>query len=67
MAHKAEHALDLDTAIDATVIAEQAGVDNDVQAIDTDTLYHSTKVVTLAADLEMRAYVPERAAPNHRR
>ena len=57
----------IDTAIDAAVNAEQAGVENDLQAIVADKGYHSTKVVTLAADLGMRAYIPERASPNQRR
>jgi hypothetical protein len=57
----------IDTAIDAAVNAEQAGVENDLQAIVADKGYHSTKVVTLATDLGMRAYIPERASPNQRR
>jgi hypothetical protein len=57
----------IDTAIDAAVNAELAGVENDLQAIVTDKGYPSTKVVTLAADLGMRDYTPERASPNHRR
>ena len=57
----------IDTAIDAALNAEQAGVENDLQAIVADKGYHSTKVVTLAADLGMRAYIPERASPNQRR
>jgi hypothetical protein len=57
----------IDTAIDAAVNAEQAGVENDLQAIVADKGYHSTKVVTLAADLGMRAYIPERASPKQRR
>jgi hypothetical protein len=57
----------IDTAIDAAVNAEQAGVDNDLQAIVADKGYHSTKVVTLAADLGMRASIPERASPKQRR
>ena len=57
----------IDTAIDAAVNAEQAGAEKDVQAIVADKGYHSTKVVTLAADLGMRAYIPERASPKQRR
>jgi hypothetical protein len=57
----------IDTAIDAAVNAEQAGVENDLQAIVADKGYHSTKVVTLATDLGMRAYIPERASQNQRR
>jgi len=57
----------IDTAIDAAVNAEQAGVENGLQAIVADKGYHSTKVVSLAADLGMRAYIPERASPNQRR
>jgi hypothetical protein len=57
----------IDTAIDAAVNAEQAGVENDLQAIVADNGYHSTKVVTLAAELGMRAYIPERASPKQRR
>ena len=56
----------IDKAIDAAVNAEQAGVENDPQAIVADKGYHSTKVVTLATDLGMRAYIPERASPNQR-
>jgi transposase len=57
----------IDTAIDAAVNAEQAGADNEIEAIVADKGYHSTKVVTLAADLGMRAYIPERASPKQRR
>lgn len=57
----------IDTAIDAAVNAEQAGADNEIEAIVADKGYHSTKVVTLAADLGMRAYIPERASPQQRR
>jgi len=57
----------IDTAIDAAVNAEQAGVENDLQAIVADKGYHSTKVVTLATNLGMRAYIPERASQNQRR
>jgi transposase len=39
----------IDTAIDAAASAEQAGLDNEVEAIVADKGYHSTKVVTLAA------------------
>jgi hypothetical protein len=53
----------IDTAIGAAVNAEQAGADSETEAIDADKGYHSTKVVTLAADLGMRAYIPERASP----
>ena len=38
-----------------------------LHAIVADKGYHSTKVVTLATDLGMRAYIPERASPNPRR
>lgn len=57
----------IDTAIDAAVNAEQAGAEQDVQAIVADKGYHSMKVVTLAADFGMRAYIPERASPKQRR
>ena len=57
----------IDTAIDAAGNAEQAGVENDLQAIVADEGYHSTKVVTLATDVGMRAYIPERASPIQRR
>jgi len=57
----------IDTAIDAAVNAEQAGAEKDVQAIVADKGYHSSKVVTLVADLGMRAYIPERASPKQRR
>ena len=56
----------IDTAIDAAVNAEQAGADKEIQAIVADKGYHSTKVVTVAADLGMRAYIPERASPKQR-
>jgi len=57
----------IDTAIDAAVNAEQVGMENDLQAIVVDKGYRSTKVVALAADLGVRAYIPERASPNNRR
>jgi len=57
----------IDTAIDAAVNAEQAGADNEIEAIVADKGYHSTKVVSRAADLGMRAYIPERASPKQRR
>jgi transposase len=57
----------IDTAIDAAVNAEQAGADNEIEAIVADKGYHSMKVVTLAADLGMRAYIPERDSPQQRR
>jgi len=57
----------IDTAIDAAVNAEQAGIEGDVQAIVADKGYHSMKVVTLAAELGMRAFIPERASPHQRR
>jgi hypothetical protein len=56
----------IDTAIDAAVNAKQAGVENDLQAIVADKDYHSKKVVTLATDLGMRAYIPERTSPKQR-
>jgi len=57
----------IDTAIDAAVNVEQAGDGNDIKAIVADKGYHSAKVVTLAADLGMRAYIPEHASPQQRR
>ncbi len=57
----------IDTAIDAAVTAEQAGVDNDLQVIVVDNRYHSTKVIGLKTDLGMWAYIPERAPPNQQR
>jgi transposase len=57
----------IDTAIDAAVNAEHAGAETDVKAIVADKGYHSSKVVTLAADLGMRAYIPERTSPKQRR
>jgi hypothetical protein len=57
----------IDTAIDAAVNAGQAGADNEIEAIVADKGYHSTNVVTLATDLGMRAYIPERASPQQRR
>jgi len=55
------------TVIDAAVNLEKAGGENEVQAIVADKGYHSTKVVTLAAELGMRASIPERASPKQRR
>ena len=40
---------------------------NDLQAVVADKGSHSPKVVALAADLGMRASIPERASPNQRR
>jgi hypothetical protein len=57
----------IDTAIDAAVNVEKSGGENEVHAIVADKGYHSTKVVTLAADLGMRAYIPERTSPKLRR
>jgi len=57
----------IDTAIDAAVNADQAGADHEIETIVADKGYHSTRVVTLAADLGMRAYIPERASPQQRR
>jgi hypothetical protein len=57
----------IDTAIDAAVNVDQAGADHEIKAIVADKGYHSTSVVTLAADLGMRAYIPERASPKQRR
>jgi transposase len=57
----------IDTAIVAAVNAEQAGAENDLQAIVADKGYRSVKIVTLAADLGMRTYIPERASPNQQR
>ena len=41
----------IDMAIDAAVNAEEAGVENGLQAIVADKGHHSTTVVTLATDL----------------
>ena len=57
----------IDTAIDAAVNTKQARAENDLQAIVAEKGYHSTKVVTLATDLGMWVYIPERASPNQRR
>ena len=57
----------IDTAIDAAVNAEEAGAEGEVESIVADKGYHSTKVVSLAAELGMRAYIPERASPQQRR
>jgi transposase len=57
----------IDTAIDAAVNVDQAGADHEIKAIVADQGYHSTSVVTLAADLGMRASIPERASPKQRR
>lgn len=57
----------IDTAIDAAVNVDQAGADHEIKAIVADKGYHSTSVVTLAADLGMRTYIPERASPKQRR
>lgn len=57
----------IDTAIDAALNAGQAGAGNDITAVVADKGIQSTKVVTLAAALGMRAYIPERAYPQQRR
>ncbi len=57
----------IDTASDAAVNVEQAGSDSEIEAIVADKGYHSTKVVSLAAELGMRAYIPERSSPQQRR
>lgn len=56
----------IDTAIDMVVNAEQAGSDRAINTVVFDTGYHPTAVVMLAADLGMRASIPERASPQPR-
>jgi hypothetical protein len=56
-----------ETAINAAASVEKAGGENEVQAIVAGNGYHSTKVVTAAAQLGMRAYIPERGSPRRRR
>jgi transposase len=63
----ADTATVIDTAIDAAINVEKAGGESEVQAIVADKGYHSTKVLTLAADLRMRTYIPEPEAPTQRR
>jgi len=57
----------IDTAIDAAVNLDQSNCKNTIKAIVADKGYHSTKVVTLAAELGMRTYIPERTSATHRR
>ena len=63
----ADTATVIDTAIDAAVNLEEAGCENEVEAIVADKGYHSTKVVMQAAEFGMQAYIPERASPAQRR
>jgi hypothetical protein len=57
----------IDTAIDAALNAEQAGAEEEIQAIVVEKGHHSTKVVALADDLGMRTYIRERAMLRRRR
>jgi transposase len=63
----ADTATVIDTAIDAAVNLEEAGCENEVEAIVADKGYHSPKVVIQAAEFGMQAYIPERASPAQRR
>jgi IS5 family transposase len=63
----ADTATVIDTAIDAAVNLEEAGCESDVKAIVADKGYHSTKVMTLAAEFGMQTYIPERMGPKQRR
>ena len=63
----ADTATVIDTAIDAAVNLEEAGCENEVEAIVADKGYHSTNVVMQAAEFGMKAYIPERASPARRR
>lgn len=63
----ADTATVIDTAIDAAVNLEEAGCENEVEAIVADKGYHSTDVVMQAAEFGMKAYIPERASPARRR
>ena len=63
----ADTATVIDTAIDAAVNLDQCDCENTIQAIVADKGYHSTKVVTLAAELGIRTYIPERTSATHRR
>ena len=63
----ADTATVIDTAIDAAVNLEEAGCENEVEAIVADKGYHSTNVVMQAAEFGMKAYIPERASPALRR
>lgn len=57
----ADTATVIDTAIDAAVNLEEAGCENEVEAIVADKGYHSTQVVPQAAAFGMKTYIPERA------
>ena len=63
----ADTATVIDTAIDAAVNLEEAGCENEVEAIVADKGCHSTHVVMQAAEFGMKAYIPERASPARRR
>jgi len=63
----ADTATVMDTAIDAAVNLEEAGCENEVEAIVADKGYHSTKVVMQATEFGMQAYISERASPTQRR
>jgi len=63
----ADTATVIDTAIDAAVNLEEAGCENEVEAIVADKGYHSTQVVMQATAFGMKAYIPERATPTQRR
>ena len=63
----ADTATAIDTAIDAAVNLEEAGCESDVEAIIADKGYQWTKVMTLAAELRMQTYIPERMGPTQRR
>ena len=57
----------IDTALDAAVNLDDAGIENDVQTIVADKGYHSNKVMTFAAELNFKTVIPERDSPVKRR
>lgn len=63
----ADTATVINTAIDAAVNLDQSDCENTINALVADKGYHSTKVVTLAAELGIRTYIPERTSASHRR
>jgi transposase len=63
----ADTATVIDAVIDAAVNLEEAGCENEVEAIVADKGHHSTNVVMQAAEFGMKAHIPARASPARRR
>ena len=63
----ADMATVIDTAIGAAVNLDRSNCENTINVIVADKGYHSTKVVTLAAELGIRTYIPEPTSATHRR